>query len=158
MTDITSILSPTTWVIVGAALLILEMLIPTFIVGSFGVSAFFAAGAAALGWSPAVQIILFGVLGLLLVLPARRYLLARGPKLADASEALIGTRGVCVVPVSSAAGGKVRVQGATWNATSAAEEIATDTAITVLAVDGIYLTVAAATTTNMTPTTTQKES
>lgn len=158
MEDFSSILSPTTWVIVGAVLLIFEMLIPTFIVGSFGVSAFFAAGAAALGWSAPAQIIIFAVIGLLLVLPARRYLLSRGPKLEDASEALVGTNGVCVEPVSPAPGGKVRVRGATWNATSSDADIAADAAITVLAVNGIHLQVAAATPSNMTPTTTQKES
>ena len=62
------------WVIGGLVGLILEMLVPAFVIGSFGVSAIIAGAAAALGADQGVQIALFAGLGFAFAVPARRFL------------------------------------------------------------------------------------
>lgn len=134
---------PVLWVIGGLVGLILEMLVPAFVIGSFGVSALAAGGAAALSASLEVQVALFVGLGFALAVPARRYLHRgrRRPRSRDA--ALWGRRGTCVEPIDGdLQAGVVEVDGVTWAAvTPRGGRIARGEAVEVIAVEEARLLV-----------------
>lgn len=134
---------PVLWVIGGLVGLILEMLVPAFVVGSFGVSALVAGGAAALGAGLEVQVALFVGLGFALAVPARRYLHRgrRRPRGADA--ALWGRRGTCIEPIDGdLQAGVVELDGVSWAAvTPRGGRIAPGEAVEVIAVEGARLLV-----------------
>ena len=112
--------APVVWVLVGLACLFIEMLVPAFVVGPFGVSALFAAVAAWLGASTSIQIVVFGVAGLVLIFPARRYFNRTAPALRLGAETLPGKLGVCVEPIDGdLTSGVVSLDGTRWTATAA---------------------------------------
>lgn len=139
---------PVLWVIGGLVGLILEMLVPAFVVGSFGVSALVAGGAAALGASLELQVALFAALGFALAVPARRYL-HRGRRRPRASEAALwGRVGTCVEPIDGdLQAGVVDIDGVRWAAvTPRGGRIAKGEVVEVISVDGARLLVGAAAT------------
>jgi membrane protein implicated in regulation of membrane protease activity len=135
------------WILVGVGLLILELLIPGFIVGSFGASSLAAAGAAALGASFPVQVAVFSLLGLLIVLPARHFLYRKVPELKMGVEQMQGRRGLCLEAINGdLEPGVVQLDGVRWTAlASPGVKIAADAPITVLERSGTKLHVAPAT-------------
>lgn len=105
------------WIIGALVGLILEMLVPAFVIGSFGVSAFFAALTAWFGGSLAVQIVVFGVLGFVFIVPARKLLHKQGPTLRVGAETMPGKIAQCVEPIDGDEhAGTVMLDGARWNA------------------------------------------
>jgi membrane protein implicated in regulation of membrane protease activity len=129
------------WIIGALVGLILEMLIPAFVIGSFGVSAFFAALAAWLGASLAVQIVVFAVLGFIIVVPARKYLVRRGPVMRLGAETLPGKLATCLEPIDGdLQSGVVQLDGARWTAVSArGTRIARGAMVEVVSVSGVRL-------------------
>lgn len=134
---------PVLWVIGGLVGLVLEMLVPAFVVGSFGVSALAAGGSAALGASLEVQVALFVALGFALAVPARRYLHKGRQRPRSADAALWGRRGTCVEPIDGdLQAGVVEVDGVSWAAvTPRGGHIARGEAVEVIAVEGARLLV-----------------
>ena len=135
------------WVLGAIVMLALELLIPTFFIGSFGASAFLAAGAAALGASLAWQIVIFGVVGAALVFPARKFFLKQSPELKMSVDEMVGKRGVCVEPIDGDLNpGVVRIAGTRWTALAAAGVvIAEGDHVSVVRRDGVKVVVAPAT-------------
>lgn len=133
------------WIIGALVGLILEMLVPAFVIGSFGVSAFFAALAAWLGASLAVQIVVFGVLGFVFIVPARKFLHKQGPTLRLGAETLPGKLGVCLEPIDGdLLAGVVQLDGARWTAIARrGTQIPSGTRVEILAVEGVRLLVTA---------------
>jgi membrane protein implicated in regulation of membrane protease activity len=131
------------WIIGGLVGLILEMLVPAFVIGSFGVSAFFAALAAWLGASLAVQIVVFGVMGFVLIVPARKLLHKRGPTIRLGPETLPGKLATCLEPIDGdLAAGVVQLDGARWSAVAArGTRIERGAMVEVVAVNGVRLLV-----------------
>jgi len=136
---------PIYWIIGALVGLILEMLVPAFVIGSFGVSAFFAALAAWLGASLAVQIVVFGVLGFVFIVPARKYLHRQGPKLRLGADNLPGKLGICLEPIDGdLLAGVVQLDGARWTAIARrGTQIGRGDKVEILAVEGVRLLVAA---------------
>jgi len=133
------------WIIGGLVGLILEMVVPAFVIGSFGVSAFFAALAAWLGASLPVQIVVFAVLGFVLVVPARRYLHKKGPTIRLGAQTLPGKLATCLEPIDGdLQAGVVQLDGARWTAVAArGTRIDKGAMVEVLAVEGVRLIVTA---------------
>jgi len=132
------------WIIGALVALILEMMVPAFVIGSFGVSAFFAALAAWFGASLPIQIVVCGVLGFLFVVPARKYLHRQGPTLRMSAETMAGKLAMCVEPIGGDTHvGTVQLDGARWTATAPrGTHIAPGTMVEILAVVGARLVVA----------------
>lgn len=133
------------WIIGGLVGLILEMVVPAFVIGSFGVSALFAALAAWLGASLPVQIVVFAVLGFVLVVPARRYFHKKGPTLRLGAQTLPGKLAMCLEPIDGdLQAGVVQLDGARWTAVAARGiRIDKGAMVEVLAVEGVRLIVTA---------------
>ncbi len=131
------------WIIGGLVGLILEMLVPAFVIGSFGVSAFFAALAAWLGASLAVQIVVFGVLGFVFIVPARKFLHKKAPTIRLGAETLPGKLATCLEPIDGdLAAGVVQLDGARWTAVAArGTRIERGVMVEVVAVHGVRLLV-----------------
>ncbi len=120
------------WAVVGALLIVLEIavpaVVPSFVLGPFGVAAFLAALAALLGANGGVQLVLFGAAGVVLVVPARRFLArrarvgeARGtPGMGPAPASPVGKIGTCTDPIMRGAAGVVLVDGVRWDAVAVA--------------------------------------
>jgi len=132
------------WLVAGAVGLILEMLIPAFVIGSFGLSALFAALAAWLGASTGIQIGIFLVLGLAFVVPARRFLHRSRRTQRSGSQELPGRLAVCIEPIDGdLMAGTVELDQTRWTAiTIRGAQIARGTTVEVLAVEGARLLVA----------------
>jgi len=132
------------WVVGAVLLLIVELLVPSFFVGSFGVSAFIAAAAAGLGATLPWQIVIFGVVGAALVFPARRFFLRQSPDLKMSVDEMEGQRGVCIEPIEGDLHpGTVRVAGTRWTAlTSPGIAIGEGQHVEVVRRDGVKLVVA----------------
>lgn len=131
------------WAIGGLVGLILEMLVPAFVIGSFGVSALFAGLAAWLGASPAWQFVTFGALGFAFVVPARRFLHRSGPRRERGADALPGKVGHCLEPIDGdLMAGVVDLDGTRWTAiTVRGDQIPRGAAVEVVAVEGARLLV-----------------
>jgi membrane protein implicated in regulation of membrane protease activity len=131
------------WVIGGLIGLILEMLVPAFVIGSFGVSAFCAGFAAWLGASVAWQVVVFGLLGFLFVVPARRLLHRHAPRLRTGAETLPGKLGTCLEPIDGdLQTGVVQLNGARWTAIAErGTHIPAGLTVEVVTVDGAKLIV-----------------
>lgn len=108
------------WIMLGVFLLIVELLIPSFFIGSFGISAFVAAATAGFGASLPWQIVVFGVLGTALVFPARKFFLKQSPELKMSVDSLEGQQGLCVEAIDGVEAGTVQLAGSRWTATTAA--------------------------------------
>lgn len=132
------------WVIGGLLGLILEMVVPAFVIGSFGVSAFVVALVSWLGASLPVQLVLFGVLGFVFIGPARRFLHRSGPTLRLGADNLPGKLGTCLEPIDGDLNaGVVQLDGARWTAVAARGlRIAQGATVEVLRIEGVRLVVA----------------
>jgi len=131
------------WVLIGLACLVIELIGPAFIVGPFGVTAFFAAVAAWLGASLPVQIVIFGALGLVLIIPARRYFDRTAPTLKLGAATLPGKLATCLEPIDGdLQSGVVSLDGARWTAIAArGTRIAAGATVEVAEVQGVRLIV-----------------
>lgn len=132
------------WIIGGLVGLILEMVVPAFVIGSFGVSAFVVALASWLGASLPVQLVLFGVLGFVFIGPARRFLHRSGPSLRLGADNLPGKLATCLEPIDGdLAAGVVQLDGARWTAVAARGlRIERGTTVEVQRIEGVRLVVA----------------
>ncbi len=132
------------WLVGGAVGLILEMLVPAFVIGSFGLSALFAALAAWLGAPTGVQIAIFLVLGIAFVVPARRFLHRSRRTQRLGSRALPGRPALCIEPIDGdLMAGVVELDQVRWTAiTIRGAQIARGATVEVVAVDGARLLVA----------------
>lgn len=131
------------WIIGALVGLILEMMVPAFVIGSFGVSAFFAALAAWFGASLPIQIVVFGVFGFLFIVPARKYLHRQGPTLRTGAETMPGKLALCVEPIDGDVhAGTVQLDGARWTASAARDtRIERGAMVEIVAVQGARLIV-----------------
>ena len=108
------------------------------------IGAFFAAFAAWLGASAAIQIVTFAVSGFFIVIPARRYLRHRAPRIRLGAETLPGKLAVCLELIDGdLQAGVVMLDGARWTATAArGTRIEPGATVEVLAVEGVRVVVA----------------
>jgi membrane protein implicated in regulation of membrane protease activity len=107
------------WAIVAGALAIAEVLTLTFVLGLTAIAATATSIAAAVGVGPAGQWIIFGVTDTVLlagVLPTARRHRRTPPAIRSNTERLIGTRVQSITEITTAAGGRVRVNGEQWSA------------------------------------------
>ena len=106
------------WLVLGAVLIVVEVLTLTIALGMLGVAALLAAGVAVVGGGVVLQSITFGVasLGLLVFArpPVQRMLTSRDDGSTDA-RALSGSTAVVVERVSDDTG-QVRLNGELWRA------------------------------------------
>jgi membrane protein implicated in regulation of membrane protease activity len=106
----------TLWLIAAAALLVLEVFTPGFLLACLAVGAAGAAAGAALGWSLEVQLLLFSVfsgLSLWLLRPVlRTWFAATGAK--TNQDALIGAVGRVESAVVAGQRGYVKLDGDSW--------------------------------------------
>lgn len=144
------------WAVVGALLIVLEIavpaVVPSFVIGPFGVAAFLSALAALLGANGGVQLILFGAVGIVLVVPARRFLARRARGIATRSTAgmasipasPVGKIGTCTDSIVGSVPGAVLVDGVRWEAVAAAgAAVPKGSYIEVVDVEGTQLVVRA---------------
>lgn len=139
-----------TWIVAGLVLLMLEILLPGFVVGSFGAAALLTAIPAALGADIPWQVIIFGALGLALIVPARRLFLRSTPVLPSGVDRMVGRQVRCVEAIEGdLTSGVVVVDGARWTATARpGVEVAAGAQVTIIAVEGARLRVEPASTGN----------
>ena len=106
------------WLVLGAVLVVVEVLTLTIALGMLGAAAFLAAGVALLGGGVVLQSLTFGLasLGLLVFArpPVQRMLTSRDDGSTDA-RALSGSTAVVVERVSDDTG-QVRLNGELWRA------------------------------------------
>jgi membrane protein implicated in regulation of membrane protease activity len=114
------VLDAIVWVVVGIALFALEASTLTFVALYFGVAAFVAALAAALGAGVPLQIVLFAVVSVVALLSTRgivKRTMQRTPLVRSNVSSLVGQRGVVTVPITATAGrGQVRIGTEYWTA------------------------------------------
>lgn len=108
------------WIVLAAFCFIGEMLTTGFFLLWFAVGASLAALLNYLGFDPAVQIISFIIISLLLIALSRPLAqrITREPPRKAASDRLIGRKGWVVEDVKSDSGGVVKVDGDVWRAIS----------------------------------------
>lgn len=107
------------WTILGVLLFVLEMLIPGFIVGSFGVGALAAALVSALGGELAIQLIVFAVISSISTYLLRRYFITEKPTLESAIDEMIGQSAICHSKIKGKGYvGSVKLNDTIWNARS----------------------------------------
>ena len=106
----------TTWLIAAAAMLLLEMFTPGFLLACLAVGAVGAAAGAALGWSIELQLSLFSVfsvLSLWLLRPMlRTWFAATGAK--TNQDALMDAVGRVEADVKAGQRGYVKIDGDSW--------------------------------------------
>jgi membrane protein implicated in regulation of membrane protease activity len=133
------------WLVLGAVLVVVEVLTLTIALGMLGAAAFLAAGVALLGGGVVLQSLTFGLasLGLLVFArpPVQRMLTSRDDGSTDA-RALSGSTAVVVERVSDDSG-QVRLNGELWRARPYAGGGPVDAGreVSVAAVDGATLLV-----------------
>jgi membrane protein implicated in regulation of membrane protease activity len=107
------------WAIVAGALAIAEVLTLTFVLGLTALAAAATTIAAASGLGGAGQWILFGVTDFVLlagVLPTARKHRRMPPAVRSGTERLVGSRVMSMTAITTADGGRVRVNGEAWSA------------------------------------------
>ena len=134
------------WLVLGLALIVIEALTLTLVLGMFGVGALVAAAVAAAGAPAAVQVAAFSVASvamLLLVRPPLRNALDSGGTSGRTDPRALGGSTVLVVERVSDAGGQVRLNGELWRARPYAggPPLEPGAAVRVAAVDGATLLV-----------------
>ena len=133
------------WLVLGAVLIVVEVLTLTIALGMLGVAALLAAGVAALGGGTVLQSLAFAVtsLGLLVFArpPVQRMLTSRDDGSTD-PRALSGATAVVVERISDDTG-QVRLHGELWRARPYAGGGPVDAGreVSVAAVDGATLLV-----------------
>ena len=132
----------TTWLIAAAAMLLLEMFTPGFLLACLAVGAVGAAAAAALGWSIELQLSLFSafsVLSLWLLRPLlRTWFAATGAK--TNQDALIGAVGRVESDVKAGERGYVKIDGDSW-AFEAERDYATNDKVRICGREGVVVQV-----------------
>jgi membrane protein implicated in regulation of membrane protease activity len=127
------------WTVLGIALYIVEMLSFSFFPASF------ALAAAQLGLTTAGQLGVFAVASVLclaLVRPLARGLYRASDHRPVLTDALLGTTGTVVDPITSGTPGRVRVGGEEWRAiTESLHPLPEGTLVEILRVEGATLTV-----------------
>ncbi len=135
-------MSPALWIIVGLALVVLEMVVPGLIIIWFGIGAIVAGLVALLVPNLYVQFAVFVVVsGALVVLSQRiaRRITRPEPEPVGANR-LSGAHGRVVADIVPPAAGRVSVLGEEWRAESAAP-IKAGATVRVIAVSGTRLVV-----------------
>ena len=127
------------WLAAGGALLVAEMLTVDLLFASLAFSAFVAAGANALGFNMAVQGFTFGlaaIISLFLLRPiALNNLKKRTPDFATNVDALVGISALTLSVVTDRSG-QIKINGEIWSARAESGEIAADSKVRVIAIDG----------------------
>jgi membrane protein implicated in regulation of membrane protease activity len=127
------------WLAAGGALLVAEMLTVDLLFASLAFSAFMAAGVNALGFNMAVQGLTFGiaaVLSLFILRPiALKNLKKRTPDFATNVDALVGVPALTISVVTDRSG-QIKLNGEIWSARSQSGEIAEDSKVQVVAIEG----------------------
>ena len=127
------------WLAAGGALLVADMLTVDLLFASLAFSAFMAAGVNALGFNMAVQGLTFGiaaVLSLFILRPiALKNLKKRTPDFATNVDALVGVPALTISVVTYRSG-QIKLNGEIWSARSQSGEIAEDSKVQVVAIEG----------------------
>ena len=112
------------WFLLGLFLLLLELVLPGFVVIFFGLGAWITA-LACLFWNPGLnlQIIIFTITSIMSLVLLRRLLKNRFFSGETASPAtledeFINKQGIALTHISKGGNGRIEFKGATWNATS----------------------------------------
>lgn len=108
------------WLVLGAVLIVAEVLSGDFVLLMLGVAALAAAGSATLTDSVVIDVLVFGVTAVGLIALARPVLkrrLALTQHTKTNAEALVGDKAVVVSTVDSGTG-RVKLQGEIWSARS----------------------------------------
>ena len=127
------------WLAAGGGLLVAEMLTVDLLFASLAFSAFMAAGVNALGSNMAVQGFTFGVaavISLFILRPiALKNLKKRTPDFATNVDALVGAPAFTISMVNERSG-QVKLNGEILSARSESGEIAADSKVQVIAIEG----------------------
>ena len=127
------------WLAAGGGLLVAEMLTVDLLFASLAFSAFMAAGVNALGFNMAVQVFTFGVaavISLFILRPiALKNLKKRTLDFATNVDALVGAPAFTISMVNERSG-QVKLNGEIWSARSESGEIAADSKVQVIAIEG----------------------
>jgi membrane protein implicated in regulation of membrane protease activity len=130
------------WLWFTLVLLIAEILTAGFFIGAFAPATLVTAGAAALGASPNLQLVVFSVVSLIGVIWLRPLVVKHitPTTLPTNTEALVGQPGTVVDTVPAGGLGRVRLSNEEWRATSEAN-LAVGEIVRVLEVTGNTLRV-----------------
>jgi len=127
------------WLAAGGGLLVAEMLTVDLLFASLAFSAFMAAGANLLGFDMAVQGLTFGiaaVISLFILRPvALKNLKKRTPMFATNVDALVGSSAIALSAITDRSG-QIKLNGEIWSARSESGEIAADSKVLVIAIEG----------------------
>ena len=127
------------WLAAGGGLLVAEMLTVDLLFASLAFSAFLAAGVNALGFNMAVQGFTFSlaaVISLFILRPiALKNLKKRTPDFATNVDALVGAPALTISVVTDRSG-QIKLNGEIWSARSQSGEIAEDSKVQVVAIEG----------------------
>lgn len=106
------------WLIAGIFLLVVEIFSPSFFAASLGIGSFFASGAAFLGWSLEIQILIFALFSVLSIFVLRPFIknhLYSNTEVPTNADALIGRHGIVVQPINKQTGyGRLAIDGDEW--------------------------------------------
>lgn len=130
------------WFIAGGILIVAEILLPGFVVVWFGIGALAAGLAALLGAGHAIQVVVFAVVSVGSLIPAKMFLKKKEkePTLRVGAERVIGMTGRATKPIHPGEFGEVKVDGDVWIAKSDTQ-IAADELIVVDKINGTHLVV-----------------
>jgi membrane protein implicated in regulation of membrane protease activity len=133
------------WLVLAAVLYVSEMLSLTFFLLPFGVGATAAFIACALGAGPWVQWALFvvvSIVALIVVRPILKRMTAKASPEKSGVDRLVGLTGHVIDERSSWGANRARIESEVWNiVTETGGELAVDTPVRVLRVDGVHLVV-----------------
>jgi len=133
------------WLIAAGVLGLVELHTLTLVLGMLAVAALPAAGVAAVGGPPALQVLVFAIaaaLALAVVRPIARRHRNLPPGLRTGAAALVGQRGTVVTAIApttnGGARGQVRIGGEIWSARSYVDDqqLAVGAAVDVVGIDG----------------------
>ena len=135
------------WIIVGAGLLVAELLTTSLMFASLALGAFVAATVAGFSGSTIWQAVAFALVSVgamvgLRPLVAKRFS-TRSDQHSTNTLALIGAVGKTITPVTTDSG-QVKIRGEVWSARTDSGEIAQDVNAKVKSIDGVTLIVTAA--------------
>jgi membrane protein implicated in regulation of membrane protease activity len=133
------------WLILAAALYVGEMLTATFFLLPFGIGATFALAANLLGLDIALQWMIFvavSIIALIVLRPLVKRLTANAEQTKSGVDRLIGMTGHIIEGNAPSGENRARVAREVWNvSTEAGDQLAVDTPVKVLRVDGVHLVV-----------------
>ncbi len=108
------------WLGVGMLFLILELMVPAFIVIFFGVGAIIAGATAFFGSSLQLQLVVFGVSSVVLILLFRKTMAStftgRKADEDDDAESFVGAQAEVVKAIEPPQTGRIKFQGSFWTA------------------------------------------